>query len=266
MSAILLPFQTNGEIDWLGFHQHVERTRDAGLTPAINMDTGYGPLIDPPTRHKALSIANDIMAGEPFIAGAFVPDQPGDCFQRKNTFVEPMRSPRSPEHPFCFNRMVWHIKRLRRLLRTTVRLLNRAIDFMRSNLGTMFAPFGKIYTLDLFRELVKIPECVGLKHSSLSRELEWQRLDVRDELRPEFQLLTGNDLAIDMVMYGSDYLLGLSTFCLKFSQNEISIGRMAILRFTNSTIRYSISANLPFAIQRPLTNMTQRCSFICKER
>ena len=28
---------------------------------------------------------------------------------------------------------------------------------------------------------------------------------------PEFHVLTGNDLAIDMVMYGSDYLLGLST-------------------------------------------------------
>jgi hypothetical protein len=26
------------------------------------------------------------------------------------------------------------------------------------------------------------------------------------------RVLTGNDLAIDMVMYGSDYLLGLSTF------------------------------------------------------
>ena len=25
-------------------------------------------------------------------------------------------------------------------------------------------------------------------------------------------MFTGNDLAIDMVMYGSDYLLGLSTF------------------------------------------------------
>ncbi len=33
-----------------------------------------------------------------------------------------------------------------------------------------------------------------------------------DRLRPDFLVLTGNDLAIDMVMYGSDYLLGLSTF------------------------------------------------------
>ena len=28
----------------------------------------------------------------------------------------------------------------------------------------------------------------------------------------DFHVFTGNDLAIDMVMYGSDYLLGLSTF------------------------------------------------------
>ncbi|MDP1803636.1 MAG: dihydrodipicolinate synthase family protein, partial [Acidimicrobiales bacterium] len=48
--------------------------------------------------------------------------------------------------------------------------------------------------------------------SSLERQPEWDRLRLRDELRPAFQVLTGNDLAIDMVMYGSDYLLGLSTF------------------------------------------------------
>ena len=35
---------------------------------------------------------------------------------------------------------------------------------------------------------------------------------LRDAQRPDFELLTGNDLAIDMVVYGSDYLLGLSTF------------------------------------------------------
>jgi hypothetical protein len=35
---------------------------------------------------------------------------------------------------------------------------------------------------------------------------------LRDRVRPSFLVLTGNDLAIDMVMYGSDYLLGLATF------------------------------------------------------
>jgi hypothetical protein len=42
--------------------------------------------------------------------------------------------------------------------------------------------------------------------------LEWQRLVLRNETRTDFMVFTGNDLAIDMVMYGSDYLLGLSTF------------------------------------------------------
>jgi hypothetical protein len=35
---------------------------------------------------------------------------------------------------------------------------------------------------------------------------------LRNAKRPDFKIYTGNDLAIDMVMYGSDYLLGLSTF------------------------------------------------------
>ena len=57
-----------------------------------------------------------------------------------------------------------------------------------------------------------ISNAVGAKHSSLHRFPEWQRLELRNRVRPEFKVFTGNDLAIDMVMYGSDYLLGLSTF------------------------------------------------------
>ena len=76
----------------------------------------------------------------------------------------------------------------------------------------MFAPFGIIYSLDVYRDLLSIDRLIGSKHTSLNRELEWQRLILRDELRPDFHVFSGNDLAIDMVMYGSDYLLGLSTF------------------------------------------------------
>ena len=53
---------------------------------------------------------------------------------------------------------------------------------------------------------------MGAKHSSFQRQPEWDRIAVRDEVRPDFRLMTGNDFAIDMVMWGSDYLLGLSTF------------------------------------------------------
>jgi hypothetical protein len=76
----------------------------------------------------------------------------------------------------------------------------------------MFVPYGRIPSLDAYRGLLEVRSCIGAKHSSLSRRLEWDRLALRDAVRPEFLVLTGNDLAIDMVMWGSDYLLGLSTF------------------------------------------------------
>jgi hypothetical protein len=84
--------------------------------------------------------------------------------------------------------------------------------FIGFELGAMFVPYGRIVGLDAYRALMAIPQCIGAKHSSLSRRLEWDRLALRDADRPEFHVFTGNDLAIDMVMYGSDYLLGLSTF------------------------------------------------------
>src|SRR5690606_17742596 len=60
--------------------------------------------------------------------------------------------------------------------------------------------------------IMEIPEIIGYKHSSLDREIEWSRLALRDRIRPDFLILTGNDVAIDMVMYGRDYPLGVSTY------------------------------------------------------
>ncbi|MGZ4680987.1 MAG: dihydrodipicolinate synthase family protein, partial [Acidimicrobiales bacterium] len=79
-------------------------------------------------------------------------------------------------------------------------------------LGAMFHPAGRIWTLETFEALLELPALIGAKHSSLRRGPEIDRLDVRDRLRPDFLVLTGNDLAIDQVVYGSGYLLGLSTF------------------------------------------------------
>ena len=86
----------------------------------------------------------------------------------------------------------------------------RCDRFIAFELGPQFAPFGKIHSIEAYEAIVGIPSCIGAKHSSLSRVLEWERLAVRDRVRPEFRLFTGNDLAIDMIVYGSDYLLGLS--------------------------------------------------------
>jgi hypothetical protein len=66
-----------------------------------------------------------------------------------------------------------------------------------------------------------IPEIKGMKHSSLDRLLELERLAVRDAHRPDFRIYTGNDLGINMIEYGSDYLLGLAAFAPeKFAERD----------------------------------------------
>ena len=88
-------------------------------------------------------------------------------------------------------------------------------------LGRVFAPFGMIYEEEAIRGLMGIPSLKGIKHSSLSRAEELKRLALRDEVRPEFKIYTGNDLGIDMIEYGSDYLLGLAAFCPeKFGERD----------------------------------------------
>ena len=78
-------------------------------------------------------------------------------------------------------------------------------QFLGFELGRMFHPAGRIWTLDTYAAMLEIPAMIGAKHSSLSRRLELDRLAVRDERRPGFMVLTGNDLAIDLVTEGSDY-------------------------------------------------------------
>ncbi len=80
LSAILLPFLENGDVDWPSFRAHVERTANAGLTPAVNMDTGYVHLLDDDTRRQVLRATRETLGGGAFVAGAFVKDQPGAAF------------------------------------------------------------------------------------------------------------------------------------------------------------------------------------------
>src|SRR6056297_1328541 len=213
MSAILLPVvDGGGDVDWDGFDAHVERTFAAGLTPAINMDTGFAHLIDEPTRLETLRRTRAIAAGRPFVAGAFVGDQPGDRLDA-NAYRQAMAQVTSHDGtPILFQSFGLTSLEDDEVVSAYESLTADCDRFLAFELGTVFAPFGKIYPLDVYAGLLGIDKCVGAKHSSLNRVREWERLALRDRIRPDFMVLTGNDLAIDMVMYGSDYLLGLSTF------------------------------------------------------
>ena len=80
ISAILLPFTADGDIDWPAFAAHCVRTADAGLTPAVNMDTGFGNLLADGQKSAVLDATRSALGNRPFVAGAFVADRPGAGF------------------------------------------------------------------------------------------------------------------------------------------------------------------------------------------
>jgi dihydrodipicolinate synthase/N-acetylneuraminate lyase len=211
MSAILLPFAASGEIDWRALDAHLARTASAGLTPAVNMDTGYVQLLDDATRLRILEVAREHGAGN-FVAGAQVPDRPGDAWQADGYLREMQRIQEHGGTPIVFPSHGLSELTEPEWVSAHAELARHCDRFLAFELGPMFVPYGRIYSLDAYRGLMEIPRCIGAKHSSLDRGPEWERLELRDRLRPDFLVLTGNDLAINMVMYGSDYLLGLSTF------------------------------------------------------
>ncbi|MAI32125.1 MAG: dihydrodipicolinate synthase family protein [Planctomycetaceae bacterium TMED240] len=212
ISAILLPYHVGGEVDWQGFDEHLHRTLDAGLIPAVNMDTGYGNLIDDAVREEVLLRAQRIAGGRAFIAGVFVGDHPGSPFGRDLYRVGIEQIQRHGGTPIFFQSYGLIELPDDELVEAHHTLARECEEFLFFELGQIFAPFGRIYSLDVYQQLMMIPNALGAKHSSLHRLPEWQRLELRNRVRPDFRVFTGNDLAIDMVMYGSDYLLGLSTF------------------------------------------------------
>ncbi|HEX5614772.1 MAG TPA: dihydrodipicolinate synthase family protein [Acidimicrobiia bacterium] len=212
MAAVLLPFDAGGGIDWTAFAAHVGRTAAAGLLPAVNMDTGYVHLLDELSRRAVLERTAAVLGGGPFVAGAFVADAPGDPW-RPDLVVAAMEPIVARGGlPIVFPSYGLTALPGPEVVAAHEELARHCDRFLAFELGRQFAPFGAVYDLETYGGLLGIPQCVGAKHSSLRREPEWDRLALRDERRPEFLVLTGNDLAIDMVMYGSDYLLGLATF------------------------------------------------------
>jgi dihydrodipicolinate synthase/N-acetylneuraminate lyase len=212
VSAVLLPFTNDGSVDWSAFESLLRHTVDAGLVPAVNMDTGYVQLIDEATRKGVLEIAAEHAGNQGFAAGAFVPDEPGAVVDL-DAYLDAMeRVAVQGGTPVVFPSNGLNALDDQAWVGAHEAFGGRFDRFIGFELGSMFVPYGRIYSLDAYEGLLGIKACIGAKHSSLSRSEEWDRLALRDRLRPDFHVFTGNDLAIDMVCYGSDYLLGLSAF------------------------------------------------------
>jgi len=209
-SAVLMAVTEDGSISWDEFEQHLERTIHAGLTPAVNMDTGFGPYLSAQQRSQVLTLTNSF--GVRFIAGVHTDDQPGDAFNSAELISQTVAVAESNAVPILFPSHGLSALAESQVLEAHELVATEVDAYLGFELGPMFHPAGRIYSAELFEGLLGINAVIGLKHSSLRRNLEWERLALCKRVRPDFQLMTGNDLAIDMVIYGCDYLLGLSTF------------------------------------------------------
>ena len=220
IAAALLPYEADGRVAVESFKQHLIATHQAGLMNAVNMDTGYVNYLSESEKRDVLRWTGEALGKNvAFVAGAYIENQPGDIValyrQQMDLIVQ------AGGIPILFQSTRLHglsSKEKAAVYQAACKGFPHVLAF---ELGAMFAPNGEIFDDETVRRLMDIHEIKGMKHSSLDRLIELQRLALRDAHRPDFRIYTGNDLGINMIEYGSDYLLGLASFAPeKFAERD----------------------------------------------
>ena len=177
---------------------------------AVNMDTGYVNYLSDTERQEVLSWTRQALGkATPFVAGAYIEHLAGDDIlalyrQQIDTIV------RFDGIPILFQTARLHGKTPAEIAEAYRDICSDYPHVLAFELGSMFAPNGEIWNSETVRRLMDIPEIKGMEHFSLDRILEFERLALRDMHRASH--LYGNDLGINMIEYGSEYLLGLAAF------------------------------------------------------
>ena len=221
VAAALLPFEQNGDIAEEAYVRQLRATQAAGLTNAVNMDTGYVNYLSDTEKQEVLEWTRQALGrGVPFVAGAYIEQFAGNHIvalyrQQIDSII------RLDGIPILFQTARLQGKSPARIAEAYRDICRDYPHVLAFELGSMFAANGEIYDSETVRRLMDIPEIKGMKHSSLNRLVELQRLTLRDAHRPDFRIYTGNDLGINMIEYGSDYLLGLAAFAPeKFAERD----------------------------------------------
>jgi len=220
IAAALLPYEADGRVAVAAFQKHLAATHRAGLMNAVNMDTGYVNYLSDAEKLEVLGWTRGALGKDvPFVAGAYIEGRDGDVvslYRKEMDAIAKMGGV-----PILFQTARLHGKSSREKVAAYLAACHGYPQVLGFELGRMFAPNGEIFDAETLQGLMDIPELKGMKHSSLDRLVELERLALRDARRPDFRIYTGNDLGIDMIEYGSDYLLGLATFAPeKFAERD----------------------------------------------
>jgi hypothetical protein len=196
----------SGRLDLAGLAARLEATFAAGLTPAVNLFAGSVDLLGLDDRIDVLSTAAGVARGRRFIAGTSPADDAAPLAIRYGRAVEvvarqggtPVLLPIAELEALDGDALA-HLWRQATSGHRGVLALEIAADFGLP--GTIHGP-------EVITRLLDVPSLGGLVHASLDRGTEWARIEMRDVGRPEFRIYSGHECALDMVAYGSDYLLG----------------------------------------------------------
>ena len=220
IAAALLPYGADGRVAVEAFQKHLQATHLAGLVNAVNMDTGYVNYLSESEKKGVLRWTREALGKDvQFVGGAYIEGQAGDVVALYRKQMDEIAA--CGGIPILFQTSRLHgrsAKEKAAIYQAVCRGFPHVLAF---ELGQMFAANGEIFDEETVRCLMDIPEIKGMKHSSLDRIKELQRLALRDACRPDFCIYTGNDLGINMIEYGSDYLLGLAAFAPeKFAERD----------------------------------------------
>jgi dihydrodipicolinate synthase/N-acetylneuraminate lyase len=220
IAAALLPFEADGRIAVGAFQDHLRATHRAGLMNAVNMDTGYVNYLSEAEKADVLRWTREALGKDvPFVAGAYIEGQTSDVVSLYRKQIGSIVA--QGGIPILFQTSRLHGQSSAAKAAAYREVCRGYAHVLAFELGPVFAPNGEIFDEETFRRLLDIPEIKGIKHSSLDRLAELERLKLRDAQRPDFRIYTGNDLGINMIEYGSDYLLGLATFAPeKFAERD----------------------------------------------
>ncbi len=204
-AALPVWLEASGRLDLPGLASRLQETFAAGLTPAVNLFAGSVDRLGREQRIDVLATAAGVARGRRFIAGTLPTEDAAPLAARYGRAVDAVvRQGGTP--------VLLPIRELTTLDADAIaHLWRQATAGHRGVLVIeMAAAFGApapLYSADVVTRILDIASLGGLVHASLDRGVEWARIEARDVARPDFRIYSGHERALDMVAYGSDYLL-----------------------------------------------------------
>ena len=181
IAAALLPYEADGSVAVESFQEHLVATHRAGLMNAVNMDTGYVNYLSDAEKQDVLRWTREALGdGVPFVAGAYIENQSGDIVTLYRQQIDPIV--RAGGIPILFQTARLHAASPKEKAAAYQAVCQGYPSVLAFELGTMFAPNGEIFDAETVQRLMDIPEIKGMKHSSLDRLVELERLAIRDAI------------------------------------------------------------------------------------